>query len=98
MKGEDLKVANVGEQMLELGRRARVAYKALAGASAETKNAALLEAAAVMRNRSAEIIAANQSDMARAGEAGSSDALLDRLKLNPERIEAMAKGLEVVAA
>jgi glutamate-5-semialdehyde dehydrogenase len=84
--------------MGKLGEQARSAYRVLAVASPEQKNKALLESAQAIRARMQEIITANESDMALAREAGLGDALLDRLKLNPARIEAMAKGLEEVAS
>src|SRR4051812_24468949 len=84
--------------MRKLGKQARDAYRVLAAASAEEKNKALLEAAKAIRDRLQEIIIANETDMALAGEAGLGSALLDRLQLNPARIEAMAKGLEDIAS
>ncbi|MBF0094398.1 MAG: glutamate-5-semialdehyde dehydrogenase [Alphaproteobacteria bacterium] len=84
--------------MADIGRGARSAALTLGLASTDAKNAALLAAAAAIRSRRAAIAAANAQDMA-AGEAkGLGKAMLDRLLLDDARIEAMAKGLEDVAA
>lgn len=89
---------DVQTQMLDIGRRAKAAARVLATAPAEVKNRALMLAAQSLRNRAAEIKAANAIDMA-AGEAkGLGKAMLDRLLLDDGRIEAMARGLEDVAA
>ncbi len=90
--GDDL-----AERMAELGRAARAAAGELALASGEAKARALDAAAAVIRARQAGILEANGRDMAGARTKGLSAALLDRLELNPERVEAMAAGLEQIA-
>jgi glutamate-5-semialdehyde dehydrogenase len=84
--------------MADIGRRARAAAKSLAAASTESKNQALLAAARALRARCGEILAANQADMAEAGKKSLSAAMLDRLVLNEARVEAMARGLDEVAA
>ncbi len=84
-------------EMNELGRAARAAAAELALAGPEQKNRALTAAAEALRSRSEEILAANAKDMAAAEEKGLSSAMLDRLLLNPDRIEGMAKGLEAIA-
>ncbi len=88
----------VHDVMLALGREARAAAHALGLAPPEQKNRALIGAAAAMRGRIAEIIAANAKDMAAGEAAGMSKANLDRLMLNEARVEAIAKGLEDIAA
>ena len=80
----------------EAARAARAATSALAVAPRAVKDQALLLAAAALRERAAQIIAANAEDIAAA--PGLSPAFRDRLLLNAARIEAMAKGLEEVAA
>lgn len=80
----------------EAARAARAATSALAAAPRAVKDQALLLAAAALREREAQIIAANAEDIAAA--PGLSPAFRDRLLLNAARIEAMAKGLEEVAA
>ncbi len=84
--------------MTDLGRRARAATRILALAPTEAKDRALREAAAAIRSDAGAIAGANARDM-KAGEAkGLSAAMLDRLLLTPARIEAMARGLEEIAA
>jgi glutamate-5-semialdehyde dehydrogenase len=85
-------------QMNALGAAARVAARAIREASSEAKNAALLAAAAALRTRKGEILAANDEDMAAAHEHGLSTAMLDRLMLDGKRVEAMAAGVEAIAA
>ena len=85
-------------EMHAMGERARMAAVVLREASTESKNNALLAASKTIRADKDKILAANDDDM-RAGEArGLSPALLDRLRLNGERIEAMAQGVAEVAA
>jgi glutamate-5-semialdehyde dehydrogenase len=84
--------------MAEIGRRAREAATALSLASAAVKVAALNTAAAAVRGRAAEILAANGRDLAEAEHQGISSALRDRLALDPKRVEAIAAGLEAIAA
>ena len=76
---------------------ARESAPALALASTETKNRALLAIAAALRREKAGILAANALDMAAARERGMSESLLDRLALSDARVEAMAAGAEQVA-
>ena len=84
--------------MDQLGMRARQAARVLAGASEQQKNQALSGAANSLRQRLPEILAANTLDMNKAREHGLSEALLDRLMLDPERVQAMAGGLESIVA
>src|SRR5271154_6173247 len=89
--------ADVRAAMRELGLKARAAARELANAPAETKNRALHAAARLLRVRAAEILAANALDLAEARVKNLSPALIDRLALDPVRIEAIARGLEDVA-
>lgn len=82
----------------ELGRRAKAASRILATASTPAKDAALEAAADLLVRRTEEILAANGSDVARAEEAGTPATVVDRLRLTPARVEAMAGGLRQVAA
>ena len=84
------------EALEEAARAARAASGALSVAPSAVKDQALLLAAAALREHEAQIIAANAEDLAAA--PGLSPAFRDRLLLNAARIEAMAKGLEEVAA
>jgi len=93
-----LKQDDLQATMTALGRAARAAAAELALAAPETKVRALKAAAAAIRARAGKIAAANAKDMAAARGKGLTAALLDRLELTPERIEAMARGLEEVAA
>jgi len=83
--------------MRTLGERARAAYRILAKAETEQKNEALRAAAQNLRANESALLAANAEDVAAARQNEISNALLDRLLLNPARIEAMAKGLEQIA-
>ena len=79
-----------------LAKEAKAASFAIAQASTETLNAFLSNLAASLREKQDFIIAENKKDLAAAQERGLSDALIDRLALNPERIEGMASGVETV--
>ncbi|THF63607.1 glutamate-5-semialdehyde dehydrogenase [Pseudothauera nasutitermitis] len=89
---------DVQQLMQTLGRQARAASRHLAAASTEAKNAALLAMAAEIRARRAELLAANARDLEEARAAGLEAALVDRLTLTEKGVEAMAVGLEQVAA
>jgi glutamate-5-semialdehyde dehydrogenase len=84
--------------MLAMGEAARRASAAVAKAGPERRTAALKAMAARIRSSAAAILAANEKDMSAARAKGLSGAMLDRLELNPKRIEDMAKGVEDVAA
>jgi len=89
---------DVRSYMHETGRRARAASRLVAKADTATKNRALAAIAAAIRRDAARLLAANAADVAEARKAGLDGALLDRLALTPKSIEAMAKGVEEVAA
>ena len=82
----------------ELGARARAALPALARAGREAKDAALAAAAGTLREGERRLLDANAEDVAAARADGKAASFLDRLTLTPERIEAMAAGLEAIAA
>ncbi|TDW23968.1 glutamate-5-semialdehyde dehydrogenase [Kribbella kalugense] len=84
-------------EIIELARRARVASYALAEASRATKDAALHAMAAALRENTDTIVAANAKDVATAREAGTPESTVDRLALNPARVDGMAAGLEQLA-
>ena len=88
----------LASEMTEIGRRARAAAAALGRASAEAKTEALRAAARSIRAGEADILAANTRDLAEAEGDGVAPALRDRLALNPKRLEAIAAGLEMIAA
>ncbi len=77
-------------------RRARAAALLLAAADAASKDDALRRAAALLRARVDQILAANATDVEAGVAAGLDPALLDRLRLNPERVEEIALGLEAL--
>ena len=82
----------------DLGQRAKAASQALARASSADKDAALVAAADLLVARSQEILDANAVDVARAETDGVTPTVIDRLRLSPARIEAMAAGLRQVAS
>ena len=81
----------------QLGKRARAASVQLARTSTPRKSEAVIAAAAAIREAAAVILSANAHDLAEGKAKGLTGAMLDRLALNPDRIEAMAKGLETIA-
>jgi glutamate-5-semialdehyde dehydrogenase len=83
-------------EMRAIGAKARAAARVLASAPAEQKTLALTAAARLLRERAAEILAANALDLSEAKAKGP--AFVDRLSLSDVRIEAIAKGLQGVAA
>jgi len=86
----------VSEMMDELGRRAREAASELALCPGSQRNQALQAAADSVRDSADAILDANRVDMEAAEQRGLSTPMLDRLALNPERLESMATGLEAV--
>ncbi len=89
---------DLAAMMARLGRDARKAAHTLSLASTETKNHALRAAAAAIRANAEKIRAANAQDFSAAKARGVAGAFLDRLDLDAGRIEAMAKGIEEIAA
>lgn len=89
---------DIRELMQVIGRAATAAAAELALADSESKNQALLGAAATLRAQLATVLEANADDMRDAQAMGLTAALLDRLKLDARRVEAMAAGLEQIAA
>ncbi len=83
-------------EILEGLAKARTASRSLALASTAQKNAALASLAADLRDARAPILAANAKDLANAKASGTTGAFLERLTLTPDRIEAMARGVEEV--
>ena len=88
----------IARTMQQLGRDAVAAQRVLSNSSGEQRNQALRAAAAALRLHQAGILAANERDMSAAAAAGLGRAALDRLQLDPARIEAMARGVEDIAA
>ena len=98
-------MATTVSSVAEVCARAREASRGLARTDTATKNAALLAIAAALRERAAEILSANEHDLRAGEESGAppaqrvvGEALLDRLRLDEQRIEGMAQAVEAVAA
>jgi len=91
-------VADLRQQVHDAARRARVAARELATLSTATKDRALHAAADALLARTHEILAANAEDLDAARVAGTPNAMLDRLALNPQRVDGIAHGLRQVAA
>ena len=89
---------DIQNYMQTLGRQARTASRLLAAASSEAKNTALLAMAADIRTRAATLLAANAQDLEAARRAGLEPSMIDRLTLTGKGVEAIAIGLEQVAA
>jgi glutamate-5-semialdehyde dehydrogenase len=89
--------AALAELMHDMGARARAAARALALLSPADRTRGLNAVAAAIRAAATDILDANAKDMAAAQTKGLSAAMLDRLALNPARVEAMAAGVEAVA-
>jgi len=83
--------------MLALGAAAKQASEQIRLSSSDMRNRALKLMATEIRKAEAEILDANEKDMAAATEKGLSAAMLDRLKLDPSRVEGIASGLEAIA-
>jgi glutamate-5-semialdehyde dehydrogenase len=88
----------IQEMMQDIGKRARTASRAMARASSEQKNQALLHIAKVIRQQAGEIQNVNQLDVNRAKANGQDAAFVDRLTMTPKTIETMALGLEQIVS
>ncbi len=85
-------------EILRMARQARSASRALALADTATRNRALEAIAAALENEAPALLEANARDLAAASEAGLSAALIDRLRLTPERLASIADGVREIAA
>jgi glutamate-5-semialdehyde dehydrogenase len=94
----DRNAGQATEWMRTAAPAARAASSTLARMSGAARNAALHAAAASLRGHASEIVAANEADLAAFDAAGGTAAFRDRLALTPARVEAMAKGLDEIAA
>lgn len=94
MSNETIEKTDISALMLEIGQAAKAAAAQLALAPTSQKNKALAYAAAALRARTDEILAANSQDMNDAKVRGLTGALLDRLLLTADRIEGIAQGLD----
>jgi glutamate-5-semialdehyde dehydrogenase len=91
-------MADLGQQIEELGQKARAAARFLALSSKDQKNAALMAMADALEASGEEILAANGRDLAAAPGYGLNAAAVDRLKLDAARVRAMAEGVRQVAS
>ena len=91
-------ISDVEKLMLDMGRAARAASQQVALASTDTKNQALFEMAKALRARSGEILIANAKDIHAAEGMTKPASFIDRLMLDPTRIEGIALSIEAIAA
>lgn len=89
---------SIAGMMDAIGSRARRAAQSLSSSASQSRDAALSAAASALRSRCDDILEANAADMAAAERRKLSAAMLDRLRLDPARVESMAAGLEAIAA
>ena len=89
---------DIKNYMLDLGKSAKNASRAMAKADSKAKNAALLAIAEIVEQRKDELIKANKVDLEAGEKNGLDSAMLDRLALNDDRIASMTEGLRQVAA
>ena len=89
---------NITELMQEVGERSTEAAEILSSASGKRKDTALTSAASELKRRTSDILAENRRDMEIGQEQGLSDAMLDRLALDEDRIDGIAETLLEVAA
>ena len=82
--------------MTDIGRRAKAAARVLALASPEQKNRALAGIAKAIRADAAAIIAANAEDLIEARANGATSAFIDRLALDPKRVEGIAEAIDTI--
>ena len=90
--------ADLEQDMLAMGRRARAAARQLALASPEARTRAISGMAKALRARAADVLKANAADQDAAREKGMDSAMLDRLGLDEARLEGVAKALDSIAA
>ena len=91
------KNTDIETMVINLGKQAKLAAKVLASATTEQKNQALTVAADALRQNTPALLEANALDVLSVLQAGKAESFVDRLKLTPERIEAMAVALEDIA-
>src|SRR5262245_61484510 len=91
-------VSDLSAHCDDLGRRARVASRALATALGAQKNDWLQRSAAALESRAAQLLEANARDVSAAEDLGLTKAQIDRLRLTQDRLRAAAAGLREVAA
>ncbi|MBP2160201.1 MULTISPECIES: glutamate-5-semialdehyde dehydrogenase [Asticcacaulis] len=95
---DDQSTRTLNDLMTDMAAKAKLGAEALRLAGPDVRTRAIIEAAKAIRAREASILAANEKDQQFARDKGLTEAMIERLILNPARVEAMAKGLEEVAA
>ena len=90
-------MSDIDSLVIDIGRRAREASRSLAIASSLQKKDALIFGAKSIKENTADILENNKKDLDFGKSKGLSDALMDRLLLNEERIDSMVVGLEAIA-
>jgi glutamate-5-semialdehyde dehydrogenase len=90
-------IQSLEDTLLDMGRRARAAAKAVREASGDVRTAALMAMAQHLRDAQVPILAANSKDLARGHAAGMAAPMMDRLALDPARLEGVAAGIEAIA-
>ena len=98
LKTHEQSAKDTAAMMAATGRKARAASRPLAIAGTKQKNAALIAMADAVERSEKAILDANAIDVANGEESGLSPAMMDRLKLDPARIKAMAEGIREIAA
>lgn len=88
----------IRDEILKMGQQARAASHQLTKLSTDQKNAILSAMADSVMANEAEILAANEKDLAAADDLGLTDAMKDRLRLDHQRLEAIANGIREVVA
>ncbi len=92
------RVQSLNDLMTAMAQKARLGAEALRLAGPDVRTHAIVEAARAIRARETQILEANLADQTAAEAKGLTPAMIERLILNPARVEAMARGLEEVAA
>ncbi len=95
---DDQSRISLTDLMTDMAHKAKLGAEALRLAGPDIRTQAIVEAAKAIRAREAQILAANAQDQQYARDKGLTEAMIERLILNPARVEAMAKGLDEVAA
>jgi glutamate-5-semialdehyde dehydrogenase len=90
-------IHNLAAAVRDVAVRARRASRAVATAPADVRTAALRGMAAAVRRRAGDILAANRADVAAADARGTGAAMIDRLRLDPKRVEAIAHAIDEIA-
>lgn len=97
MNNQSAQSDSVTQVMIDIGRRARNAARTLAIVDSNSKTTAILSASKSIRRNATSILKANAKDVESGEKNGLSEAMLDRLRLDENRIEAIACGLEAVS-